>query len=298
MNDSSANLVRSLVVATDFSPAADGAVEHAALLAKRWNAQLTLLHVFNDGIWSQIKALYAGQPWTAVTPADAALIRLTQQAQALTERGGGIKVQAQVRSGRASTEIAAFCRETQPQLIVIGEHGENWLSDIVLGGTALKVLKSAQLPVLLARRTVVSPWSRVLIATDFSENAGRVARIAMQWFPDAHLQLVHAYSVAFEGRMRLAGTMSHDITLYRQREADRAKQKRQEQVRAMQLGPRLGSLLVHGHPAAALPDQAQRLQADLIVIGKHGASALDQRLLGSVTHNLLYHAPCDVLVVP
>jgi len=297
MNDSSANTVRSLVVATDFSPAADGAIEHAALLAKRWNAQLTLLHVFNDGIWSQIKTLYAGQPWTAVAPADAARNRLTQQAQALAERSG-IKVQAHVRSGRASTEIAAFSRETQPQLVVIGEHGENWLADIVLGGTALKVLKSAQLPVLLARRTVVAPWSRVLIATDFSDNAERAARIAMQWFPDAHLQLVHAYSVAFESRMRLAGTMSHDITLYRQREANRAEQKLQEQVRVMQMGPRLGSLLVHGHPAAALPDQAQRLQADLIVIGKHGASALDQRLLGSVTHNLLYHAPCDVLVVP
>lgn len=38
--------------------------------------------------------------------------------------------------------------------------------------------------------------------------------------------------------------------------------------------------------------------ADLLVIGRHGRSALEERLLGSVALNLLHHAPCDVLLAP
>ncbi len=47
-------------------------------------------------------------------------------------------------------------------------------------------------------------------------------------------------------------------------------------------------------------DLAARLRAgaDLLVIGRHGRSALEERLLGSVALNLLHHAPCDVLLAP
>lgn len=57
-------------------------------------------------------------------------------------------------------------------------------------------------------------------------------------------------------------------------------------------------LVRHGYAPAVLLDEAMRSDADLLVIGKHGATALDERLLGSVTLNLLHHAPCDVLLVP
>jgi len=38
------------------------------------------------------------------------------------------------------------------------------------------------------------------------------------------------------------------------------------------------------------------MQADLVAIGKHGGGALEEKLLGSVTQNVLYHAGCDVLL--
>lgn len=43
--------VRTIVAATDLSPASKIAVEQAALLAKQFGAELVLLHVFNDGFW-------------------------------------------------------------------------------------------------------------------------------------------------------------------------------------------------------------------------------------------------------
>jgi nucleotide-binding universal stress UspA family protein len=37
--------------------------------------------------------------------------------------------------------------------------------------------------------------------------------------------------------------------------------------------------------------------ADLIVVGKHGGSRLEESVMGSIARLLAYYAPCDVLVV-
>ena len=55
-------------------------------------------------------------------------------------------------------------------------------------------------------------------------------------------------------------------------------------------------VLVEGPPAEAILDQAG--DAELIVIGQHGRGAVSSLVLGSVSHHVLQHARCPVLVVP
>jgi len=297
MNNPSLQTVRTVVAATDLSTASELAVEQAALLAKQWDADLVLLHVFNDGFWATIKAHYETERWASTEPVLIARNRLSQQVRELEVRHG-VRVRGETRTGRAATEIAAFCREQDAQLLVVGEHGEDWIGDTVIGGTALKVLKRAELPVLLARRPTSADFSSVLVATDFSDNSTRAAHMSVAWFPKARQQLVHAYSVAFEGRMRLAGASGDDIERYREDEFSRAKHKMHEQTQALRANTAVGNLLVHGNPTAVLIREAERSGADLIVIGRHGGTTLDERLLGSVTQNVLYQAGCNVLLVP
>ena len=293
----SLNTIRTLVAATDLSPASELAVEQAALLAKRWDADLVLLHVFNDGFWATIKAIYEAEHWAGTDPVLIARNRLSQRVREIAERHG-VRVRGETRTGRAAAEIAAFCREQNAQLLVVGEHGEDWIGDTVVGGTALKVLKRAELPVLLARRPASADFANILMATDFSDSATRAAQLSVEWFPKARQQLVHAYSVAFEGRMRLAGASGEDIERYRQDEFSRAERQMQKQMQDLGANSAIGKLLLHGYPAVVLLRQIERTGADLLVIGKHGGASLDERLLGSVTHNVLYQAGCNVLLVP
>lgn len=297
MNNLSPQAIRTLVVATDLSPSSEIAVDQAARLAKRWNAELVLLHVFNDGVWATLTAIYESELWAGTEPVLIARNRLSQQARDVAERYG-VRVRADTRTGRAASEIAAFCQEQKAQLLVVGEHGEDWVGDTVLGGTALRVLARANLPVLLVRRAVISELSSILLATDFTDSATRAAQLSLDWFPNVRQRLIHAYTVAFEGHMRMAGVLLDQIDRYRKDELARAERRMQAQVLSLRTEALIGTRLVHGHPATVLPREIERLGAELLVIGKHGGTTLDERLLGSVTQNLLYHAGCNVLLAP
>ncbi len=55
--------------------------------------------------------------------------------------------------------------------------------------------------------------------------------------------------------------------------------------------------VAEGDPKTTILDHAATLGADLIVVGAHGAGALERFLLGSVSRTLLRFAPCSVEIV-
>ncbi|THF79488.1 universal stress protein [Cohnella fermenti] len=55
--------------------------------------------------------------------------------------------------------------------------------------------------------------------------------------------------------------------------------------------------LLEGSPALAILDLAEELQNDLIVIGSRGLGPIREFVLGSVSHNVVQHAECPVMIV-
>ena len=58
------------------------------------------------------------------------------------------------------------------------------------------------------------------------------------------------------------------------------------------------TVLYEGSPAATIVDAAKEWHADLIIAGTHGRSGIERFFLGSVTQDILRHAPCPVLALP
>ena len=286
---------QTIVAATDFSANANRAVRQAAYLARSWDARLVIVHVFNDSAWASLKAIYSVQAWSAQEPLKTATVRLERLCRETAEEFG-ILVESELLRGRASQQIGQFVAACQAGLLVVGEHGENWVSDVVLGGTALKVLEAARIPVLLVRRGEPGTYRDIVIATDFSTASERGARLALQYFSPTQWVLVHAWLVPLEASLRMGGAREADIDRYRDREFT------QSSVELEAFAQRCGAattpelLALHGSPAAVVFEQVRARGSDLVVIGKHGGNPLDERLLGSVTQNILYHADCDVLM--
>ncbi|HEY0664470.1 MAG TPA: universal stress protein [Gallionella sp.] len=286
-----------IIAATDFSARAQRAVQQAAHLAQVWQARLNLVHVFNDSIWAHLRSVYDPLHRPDADPAGNARNRLAALGEQVA-RESGLSVETDLLHGRASQQIGAYAASSGAGMLVVGEHGESLVSRMVLGGTALKVLEAARIPVLLVRRATPD-YRSVLVATDFSASSARAARLSLDCFPQARHSLVHAWMVPFEASMRMGGARDEDIEHYREREFATASAELDTFVQ--QCGKDRGDmqqLALYGAPAAVVLDQAEAGACDLIAIGKHGGDYTEELLLGSVTQNILYHAECDVLLSP
>ena len=60
---------------------------------------------------------------------------------------------------------------------------------------------------------------------------------------------------------------------------------------------RMNFVSVTGHPAVTICEEAETQQADLIIVGSHGRSAVDRLLLGSVSNGVVHRSKIPVLVV-
>ena len=58
------------------------------------------------------------------------------------------------------------------------------------------------------------------------------------------------------------------------------------------------SVQVVGAPVANIIDQAEKFEANYIVMGSHGHTAFYDLLVGSTTHGVLMRAKCPVVIVP
>ena len=60
---------------------------------------------------------------------------------------------------------------------------------------------------------------------------------------------------------------------------------------------RVRTVDLEGYPADMIIQHAADVGADLIVVGTRGRGPMASMLLGSTSHKIVNHAPCDVLVV-
>ncbi len=58
------------------------------------------------------------------------------------------------------------------------------------------------------------------------------------------------------------------------------------------------TLQLNGPPIRIIVEQARKLDADYIVMGSHGHTALYDLLVGSTTHGVLMRATCPVVITP
>jgi nucleotide-binding universal stress UspA family protein len=140
--------LRRILAPTDFSKHAANALKYGVAFARKFNAELHLLHVVQD------LAMFIPD-MVAVTPAVAPTVEeLSKSVHAAFDHLvrnhdlGGIKVIRQVREGSPFAEIVRYAREAEIDLIVCGTHGRNALMQMLLGGVAEKVVRKAPCPVL------------------------------------------------------------------------------------------------------------------------------------------------------
>lgn len=141
-------MFRNILVPTDFGDASERAQVLALDLARRFDARVTLLHV-----WSVPSAAYSeGLGWPT-DEIEAAAKRCLEDALARA-----VKVhpptKSVLRMGVAWERILESVKQEGADLVVMGTHGRQGLQRLVLGSVAEKVVRLSPVPVLTVSEVV------------------------------------------------------------------------------------------------------------------------------------------------
>ncbi len=292
--------MKTILAATDFSLPASHGLARAAQLARAHGAALHLLYAPSHGQWSQGSGMFSAYFGDGNTPSlDTDRERLERAGDELARRFR-VRAQCHVVPGKAADEIAAFARSREADLVVLAARGMGGLRLRSVGSTALKVLWSSLVPVLLVRKPVEAPYLQLLVATDLTERASHVVSVARALLPKASITLLHAFRGEFESALALVGAPVESLRLYREGEAQAAAARLEAHWQAIRGESRRQAQrqLVHGHPVSAVLKAAADLRADLVALGKHAGPRWEELVLGSVVQNLVQQLRTDVLVVP
>jgi nucleotide-binding universal stress UspA family protein len=281
--------LRQILVATDFGPSSERAVETAAALATRFAAELTVAHVIDGGAFAFPVARALRQ--AARTRLDATVAGL--RARRLTV--GGV-----LREGVPWEEICASATEASADLVVVGSHGRRGAPRLLLGSVAERVIRLSPAPVLTVRPSggalgespAIGGFRHILAPTDLGavSERGIDAAVSLAIELDSALTIVHAYELpnyAYFILEEVAASAEEQLRLSLEEQLARVRPRM----------PRVEGVLRQGDPCHVILDVAKARQADLIVLSTHGRQGLPRALLGSVAEKIARTSSLPILTI-
>lgn len=293
--------LKTVIVATDFSESAEGAVDWAAELARPHGARLLLLHASMPPMPAVAAPEFVPLP-PAAYEADRERVALELDARVEALREKGLTVEGEARTGQALDVILDAAEKENADLIVVGTRGLTGAKRIFLGSTAAQLVRRAPCPVLTVHPDQAKEHraiQTILVPTDYSADAEKAVRETVRLLgpvsTSAKVKLLHVYRLQPE--VVYPWTPPH--IAFRASEVVAEATKRMEEIAEplKKMGFDVELLVHEGYPPDVIDETATKVHADLIAMGTHGRSLLPRLVLGSVAERVLPRAPCPVLTV-
>jgi len=272
-------------------PANERAFNYALTQARECGADLVLFHVYDTLVVtaSETSGIRYYDYAAAARAETKHLEPLVQRA-----RGFGIKCEVVIRPGLAADQILGYLRERHIDRIVMGTHSPGPIGKLLVGSVAEAVLRTASVPVFIVGPEVVDGAYRnfttrtILSAVIFIESSFVVATFAAELALHHNARLILQHVIRPQDRVEvLTGHSMEEI------ESDLLC------LIPLELRDRISvqTIVVPGDPTEELLYQSRAQQADLIVLGAHGASAFAAITRHGVVYKVLAHSHCPVITL-
>lgn len=151
----------------------------------------------------------------------------------------------------------------------------------------------AHVPHAIGPGVIMNPVSRILVATDLSENAVAALHAAVELaeLSEAELWIVHVVPGADPGQAKALGEIQKKIEARAYDELRKAASKFKKSPVKCQ------TLVESGDVVARIQELAASLKIDVVVAGTRGHGSDDLRSIGGVAERLAQSASTDVLLV-
>lgn len=161
--------MKTIIVPTDFSPIATNAMHYAIDMAKKVNASLLLLHVY------QVPVSFTDTPIVLVSIEDLRKGAEEQVAHLKTEvehlTSGSLKVYTETRLGNVADELENLCNKINPFAVVMGTKGASGVERILFGSNTLTAIRHLTWPVICVPpgKTFGDGIKKIGFACDFKD---------------------------------------------------------------------------------------------------------------------------------
>lgn len=181
-------------------------------------------------------------------------------------------------------------------MIVLGSRGRGHLKSLLLGSTAVTVVRQARCPVVVHRPTKVeSERHGIAVGADATEGSLPVLEFAYREASLRHLPLTVVHSFwYFQQPPAVAGVLDDPA-------AAMAQQRLALAESLAGFAEKYPDVTVHSEIDRGMPERCLLRLADrmnLLIVGIHHGSRAEQFMFGSVSVWLVEHASCPVSVVP
>lgn len=284
---------RPIVVGVDGSEQALAAAHYAAALARRWQAPLRLIYVFESVFYGYGPVALAGSYGVADDQLrEASKQTLSEITREITAAHPDVETEQQVREGGAAATLIAESQDAGA--IVVGSRGLGGFAGLMLGSVSAQVAAHG-LGVVVVVRPGAVPDGHVLVGIDGSPAAHAALDYAVSeaLARDVPLVVANAYWEApwgfgMEPDIGAVVTAAQEATTLVEETVKPWRDKHPElraEVRA------LHSM----NPEQSLIEESEH--AALTVVGSRGRGGFKGLLLGSVSRALTHHAHGPVAVV-
>jgi nucleotide-binding universal stress UspA family protein len=284
-------VLRNILVATDFSPASELALNYALAIARRYESHVYVVHAIRPDLYT-------------LTPPEAAggMADLVHQAAEqemahllISGRLREVPHQAVIEEGDVWSVLSGLTTRHDADLIVLGTHGRTGFERMFLGSVAERVFRLSPRPVLtVGPRVGKEPPSevelkRIIYATDFS--------------PASRRGLPYALSLAQEHQASL--TMLHVVENIDELSPETIARLREFFTERLQSLLPPGSdlwcypefVVSFGSPVERVLEVVEARNADLLVLGIRGGGAVLGHLPPAKAYRIVCQASCPVLTV-
>lgn len=179
-----------ILVPTDFTEAADTAIDHAAKVASAGGDELRLIHIINKDTKSKLKK--AGESL------DDLRAKMKNAADEIAA-AHNIKTDFHLREGSIFTTIGDVAKEVEARLLVMGTHGVVGMQHIT-GAWAVKVITSSPVPLIIVQKKKIADhgYKNIVFPIDASKETKQ--------------KVIHTISIAkqFDAEVKLFASYEND----------------------------------------------------------------------------------------
>lgn len=268
----------------DLSPASAAVLEWTSLFARRFAAQVQILHV----MWPPVpRAVDKDEGQALLEEYEERRVELHRdlRAQVGEVLGHEIRYEVGVGVGHPVKVVLDHVAQSHPELIVLGSHGHDGMARSLLGSVAENVVRESAFPTLVVKPRESGPGAATVKSVLCPVDLTRVATQAL----DASASVAAAFGASLQVLRVLpddAKDPEAELTALREWVPEVVRQRCpvMEAVRC-------------GHTAEQIIVFARQHAIDLVVVGAEPRRFLEFTVMGRTTERILRHGPCSVLLL-